>query len=156
MLKNNWIRLLIALTLPQLVGAIGSLFTLPAIPSWYASLNKPNFTPPSWLFGPAWTLLYLLMGIALYLVWGQKTKQAKTALKLFWLQLILNGLWSIVFFGLRSPLLAFIEIVALWVVLVFTTKKFYQLSQPAGLLLVPYLLWVSFAAVLNFAIVRLN
>jgi tryptophan-rich sensory protein len=142
----------------ELVGIAGTPFTLAAIPSWYSTLNKPSFAPPNWLFGPAWTLLYLLMGTAFYLIWKQgfKKKGVKTASKFFLAQLALNFIWSPVFFGLRSPQLGLITIITLWFFIALTMKKFYPLSRPAFYLLIPYLLWVSFATLLNAAIVVLN
>lgn len=142
----------------QLAGGIGSFFTTPAIPTWYADLAKPSFSPPNWLFGPVWILLYTLMGIAAYLIWKQgfNKKEIKIALAIFAIQLVLNVLWSVIFFGLRSPLFAFLEIIFLWIFVLLTLLSFYKISKPAGLLLLPYILWVSFAAILNLSIARLN
>lgn len=139
-------------------GFVGSFFTVGSIPTWYAALNKPPFNPPNWIFGPVWTTLYIMMGIAAFLVWrrGLQTKGVKTALLVFLFQLILNTLWSILFFGFRSPFLACVEVIALWLAIVFTIVLFHKVSRPAAWLLAPYLLWVSFASVLNFAIWRLN
>lgn len=142
----------------ELVGIISSFFTISAIPTWYSTLNKPLFAPPNWIFGPTWTLLYFLMGISFYFIWRQdwKKKKIKTAGIFFLMQLGLNFLWSPVFFGLRSPLLGLINIVVIWILIIITMHKFYPLSKLAFYLLVPYLLWVSFATVLNAAIVILN
>lgn len=142
----------------QLVGIIGSVFTVSSIPTWYASLNKPWFAPPNWIFGPVWTTLYLMMGISFYLVWiqGWKKQKVRTAGFYFLAQLGLNFIWSPLFFGLQSPLIALVVIVALLVLIVLTMKQFYPLSKPAFYLLVPYLLWVSFATVLNAGIWVLN
>ena len=142
----------------ELVGLLGTPFTAVAIPTWYAALNKPFFAPPNWLFGPTWTLLYFLMGVSFYLIWkqGLEKKKVKTASLFFCAQLALNFIWSPVFFGLRAPLLGLIVIVALWASIVMTMRKFYPLSRPAFYLLVPYLLWVSFATALNAAIAVLN
>jgi translocator protein len=139
-------------------GVIGSFFTTPAIPTWYAALQKPAFNPPNWLFAPVWTALYLLMGIAVFLVWrqGLHNTLAKIALGFFGGQLFLNVCWSLLFFGLRSPLLGLAEICLLWVMIVLTLRAFLKVSLPAGLLLLPYLAWVSFAAFLNWTIWRLN
>ena len=158
MLLRRIIKLVIALVICQLAGVIGSLFTAPAIGTWYAALEKPAFTPPNWIFSPVWISLYVLMGIAAFLVWnkGFSARGVKPALAFFGAQLVLNTLWSILFFGCRSPFLAFVEIVALWLAIAVTVATFYRVSKPAALLLVPYLLWVSFAAALNFAIFRLN
>lgn len=132
-------------------GIVGSFFTVSSIPTWYVTLNKPVFSPPNWIFAPVWTILYILMGISLYLVW-QKGKVPF----IFWIQLILNTVWSIVFFGMKNPALALVDIIALWIIIILTIKSFYKISKTAGYLLIPYLLWVSFAAILNLAIVILN
>jgi benzodiazapine receptor len=152
------LKLIIALVVCQLAGLAGSFFTAPAISGWYAALNKPSFTPPNWLFSPVWITLYVMMAVAAFLVWkkGFGVRGVKTALIFFCAQLILNFLWSVIFFGLRSPGLAFVEIVVLWFAIAVSIVTFYQVSKPASLLLVPYILWVSFAAVLNLAIFRLN
>lgn len=137
----------------------GSIFTpLPGSEWYYHLLNKPSWNPPDWLFPPAWSLLFLLMGIALYLVVQQRSEKTKIqgALVLFGVQLLLNLGWSAVFFGLHSPLLALVVIVALWLAIVWTIVKFRAISPLAGNLLIPYLLWVSFASFLNFTIWQLN
>ncbi len=124
---------------------------------WYQGLQKPSWNPPSWVFGPAWTLLYIMMAVAAWMVWregGWKTQ--KRALTLFLVQWLLNALWTPLFFGLHWPGLAFAEIVLLWVAIVLTLVAFWRVKKTAGLLFVPYLAWVSFAAVLNFTIWRLN
>lgn len=151
-------KLLVSVVGCELVGILGTPFTISAIPTWYSSLNKPFFAPPNWLFGPAWIVLYFLMGVAFYLIWkqGWKKKKVKTACQFFLAQLLLNFIWSPIFFGLRSPLLGLIVIVAMWAMIVLTMKKFYPLSRPAFYLLIPYLLWVTFATLLNTAIVVLN
>lgn len=151
-------KLIISIIGCQLVGILGSVFTVSAIPTWYVTVNKPFFAPPSWIFGPVWTLLYFMMGVSLYLIWkqGWQKNKVKIAIKYFLAQLALNFLWSPVFFGLRSPSLGLVVIVALWVLIVMTMKKFYPLSKLAFYLLVPYLLWVSFATLLNGGIVVLN
>ena len=142
----------------QLAGIIGSLFTAPSIPLWYANINKPSFNPPNWVFAPVWTTLYLLMGIALFLVWrkGLKEKDIKIAFAVFIFQLILNSLWSFLFFGLESPFAAFIEIIFLWIAILISIILFSRISKAAAILLIPYILWVGFASVLNFAFWRLN
>lgn len=132
-------------------GGLGSLFTFSAIPTWYATLNKPFFSPPNWLFGPVWTILYILMGVSLYLVW---TKEKVPSV--FWVQLILNALWSIIFFGLKNPTFGLIDIIALWIAIFLTIKAFYKINKLAGNLLLPYLAWVTFATILNLSIVILN
>ncbi|MDP3733203.1 MAG: TspO/MBR family protein [Candidatus Daviesbacteria bacterium] len=137
-------------------GVLGSFFTISAIPNWYTTLNKPSFSPPNWIFGPVWTALYILMGISLYLVWISKSKAKQNALNLFFVQLGLNALWSIVFFGLHSPFLALLTIVILWAMIVLTMRAFFGISKTSGRLLVPYLVWVSFAAYLSYSIWVLN
>lgn len=154
----NYIKLLVSILVCQIAGFIGSYFTAPAISGWYAELNKPFFTPPDWLFAPAWITLYFLMGVSLYIVWnkGLESRQSKIAVIIFAIQLVLNTLWSLIFFGLQAPLFAFIWIILLLVAIFATIFYFYRISRPAAYLLVPYILWVSFAAVLNFAIYYLN
>jgi benzodiazapine receptor len=151
-------KLISSIILCQLAGFIGSLFTRAAVPTWYATLSKPTFTPPSGVFGPVWTTLYLLMGISLFLVWRTDgdLQQRRKALAVFYLQLALNALWSILFFGLRSPLAGLVGIICLWTAIWLTIHLFYRISRMAVLLLAPYLLWVSFAVVLNVSIFILN
>jgi tryptophan-rich sensory protein len=155
---TNVIALIICLAIPFLAGAFGGFYTAPAIPTWYAGLAKPAFNPPGWIFGPVWSALYAAMGVSLYLVWrtGMKQPGVKRAAILFAAQMALNAAWPFLFFGLRNPGIALVEIVLLWVMIILTLVAFLRVSRPAGLLLVPYLAWVSFAAVLNFAIWRLN
>ncbi|MEO0089749.1 MAG: TspO/MBR family protein [candidate division WOR-3 bacterium] len=152
------LKLLLSILICQVAGILGSIFTTPAIPTWYLQLNKPPFTPPNWLFAPAWTTLFLLMGISLYLVWNQgwENKQVKKAILIFAIQLILNILWSFIFFTLKSLLFAFIEIIILWIAILLTIINFQKVSKPSAYLLLPYLLWVSFASVLNFSLLTLN
>lgn len=152
------IKLLTAILICQGVGFLGAFFTMPSIPTWYKSLNKPSFSPPNWIFAPVWTLLFLLMAISAYLVWNKDLKKARIreALVVFVFQLLLNFFWSIYFFGLHEPYLAFLEILALWLAILLTIMKFYKISKPASYLLIPYILWVSFAAILNLSIVLLN
>jgi tryptophan-rich sensory protein len=140
------------------VGILSVPFTLASIPTWYATLNKPPFSPPNWIFGPVWTALYFMMGISLYLVWmkGLKNKKVKIAMLFFAVQLIFNFLWSLLFFGMHSPQLALVDIFFLLIAISMTMVKFNKISKPASYLLVPYLLWVSFATVLNLSIVVLN
>lgn len=155
---NNFWKLVIAIGIPQLVGIAGSLFTIRAIPTWYAGLIQPTFAPPNWVFGPVWTLLYLFMGIAAWLIWkrGLGDSGIKRALIIFDVQLVLNALWAVIFFGLHSPGSAFIEIILLWLAILATIFLFYKISKLAMWLLVPYILWVSFAAYLNYQIWMLN
>jgi translocator protein len=156
--RNRIVKLVVSILLPQAAGAIGALCTASSIPSWYADLEKPWFNPPNWIFGPVWTILYIMMGAALYLVWrnGLADRKRKTAVALFAVQLALNLLWSILFFGMRSPLAGLVEIAFLWVFILAALMAFYRVSKSAGLLLAPYLLWVSFAAVLNYMIYIMN
>ena len=139
-------------------AAIGSAFTAPSIPAWYTSLQKPLFSPPNWIFGPVWTVLYFLMGVSLYLIWNsrKKSQEKRIGLAYFFLQLTINVLWSYVFFGLRSPFNAFILILCLWTAILFTYLHFRKVEKKAAWLLIPYLFWVSFATLLNFSIVLLN
>jgi tryptophan-rich sensory protein len=155
---KDWPKLIVSVIGCELVGILGTPFTISAIPTWYAALNKPVFAPPNWIFGPTWTLLYFLMGVSFYLIWKQgfKKKKVRTTRLYFLAQLGLNFIWSPVFFGLQAPLLGLIIIISMWVLIVMTMKKFYPLSRLAFYLLVPYLLWVSFATILNAAIVVLN
>jgi tryptophan-rich sensory protein len=139
-------------------GGIGSFFTFPSIQGWYSTLIKPFFSPPNWIFAPVWTILYILMGIAAYLVYekGFKQKKVRIALAFFDVQLFLNVLWSLLFFGMHSPLYGLLCIIALWFSIFLTMNKFYKISKTAGMLFIPYILWVSFAAILNLYIWRLN
>ena len=132
-------------------GILGSLFTVSSIPTWYQTLDKPFFSPPNWVFGPVWTILYILMGISLYLVWIKKKVPS-----VFWIQLILNATWSIVFFGLRNPSVAFVNIIALWIAIFLTIKSFSKINRLSSYLLYPYIAWVSFASILNFSIWMMN
>jgi benzodiazapine receptor len=151
------VRLLEAVSISVLAGAIGSIFTISAIPTWYAGLNKPFFSLPNWLFAPVWTVLYILMGLALYLFWQTESTQEKKSGNLFFFtQLVLNALWSIVFFGLHSPLGGVGVIVLLWVMILLTIVSFSRVSKLASYLLWPYLAWVTFASALNIAVAVLN
>jgi tryptophan-rich sensory protein len=158
MKTQDILKLLGSIGLCQLAGILGSFFTMPSIPTWYASLAKPSFTPPNWLFGPVWITLYTLMGISLYLVWqkGFKSRDSKIALSVFGIQLFLNSIWSIIFFGLQAPFYGFAVIVILWAAIVGTIVLFYRISKTAGLLLLPYIAWVTLATALNFFIWTLN
>jgi benzodiazapine receptor len=138
-------------------GAVGSLVTIPNIPSWYTTLEKPVFSPPNWVFGPVWSILYLLMGIALALIILKVSKQSKNK-AYFWfgLQLTLNALWSLVFFGLHSPWLGVAVITALIISILMTIREFHRIDKQPGWLLVPYLAWVCFAAYLTIGIAVVN
>jgi len=141
-----------------LAGVIGSSFTIKSISTWYAFLVKPFFAPPNWLFGPAWTVLYILMGISLFLVLkhGIGKVKEKIAVTFFGIQLVLNVFWSLLFFTLHNPFLAFIEIIAMWFSILLTIVMFYKISKKAAYLLIPYILWVTFASILNASIWLLN
>jgi tryptophan-rich sensory protein len=164
-----------------MAGVIGAFFTTPEINNWYKSLNKPSFNPPGWIFGPVWTTLFILMGISLFLVWEKKWEpnnkinfknkkpwnkisqkflsgswQKANIIIIFATQLLLNVLWSVIFFGMHYPGLAFFELMMLWVAILFTIINFYRVSKTAALLLIPYILWVSFASVLNYFVWILN
>ncbi len=158
MKRGNVFKVIIAIAVSELAGIIGSVFTMPAIPEWYASLIKPALAPPSWVFGPVWVSLFALMGVASFLVWqkGLEQSKVKIALSLFIVQLILNVAWSAVFFGLRDPGMAFVEIIILWIAIFAAIVAFAKVSKTAAFLLLPYLAWVSFASYLNFAIWSLN
>jgi|SRR3989344_8501694 len=160
---DNFFKLLIAIGVSLSAGAIGSVFTAPSIAGWYAEIVKPAFNPPAWVFGPVWTTLFALMGVSAWLIWKRldsrlrgNDKRIKIALGIFLGQLVLNTLWSIIFFGLNSSGGALIEIVFLWLAILATIVVFYKISKPAAWLLVPYILWVSFAMYLNYAIWTLN
>jgi benzodiazapine receptor len=152
------IRLVGSIVLCLLAGFVGSFATTRKIPGWYATIHRPSFSPPNWLFGPVWTLLYILMGIALYLVWrqGLAARGVKIALLVFSIQLVLNASWSFAFFGAESPLAGLVVIVALWAMIMATIASFAPVSRAAAALLVPYILWVSFATVLNASIYAFN
>ncbi len=138
-------------------GGLGLIFTRPAVGGWYAALNKPSFNPPNWVFGPVWTVLYVLMAIAVWMVWRvRKSRPVCLALGLFGVQLVLNAAWSLIFFGLHAPLAAMLELALLWVAVALTLVVFWRTARPAGVLLLPYMAWVSFAAVLSAAIAVLN
>lgn len=157
--RSDFLRLAACIVICQAAGAIGSVFTVTSLDSWYANLVKPSFNPPGWVFGPVWTFLYTLMGIAAWLVWKRgslSSPSVRAALSLFFLQLVLNALWSVLFFGLKSPLLALVDIVALLAAIAATIVVFRPISPAAAWLMTPYLAWVAFAAILNAAIWRLN
>lgn len=157
-LSNTW-KFIISVLICEGVGSLGAIFTTNSIPTWYATLQKPFFNPPNWLFAPAWTILFFLMGVALYYVWinyAKKKDTAKIAIKFFAIQFILNVLWSVFFFGFRSPGLGLAEILVLWIFILITLVKFYHIDKQAGYYLIPYLAWVTFAAALNFSVWYLN
>jgi tryptophan-rich sensory protein len=158
MTLKNFLKLIIAIIVSEAAGLIGSLFTRPAIATWYADLARPKLAPPNWLFAPVWTTLFVLMGVAAFLIWkkGLARREVKIALGIFIGQLVLNTLWSFIFFGLRNPGGALIEIIFLWLAILATIIAFAKISKPAAWLLAPYLLWVSFAAYLNAEIWLIN
>lgn len=151
-------KLLISIAVCEGAGLAGGIVTADAIPTWYVTLQKPSFTPPNWLFAPAWTTLYLLMAIAAFAVWrkGAGNQRAAIALSYFLAQLVLNMLWSFVFFGLKSPFAGVAVIVGLWAAILVTILKFFPVSKISGILMLPYVLWVTFAAALNISIWILN
>lgn len=156
--KVNRKALVVFIFICLLTGYFGSVFTTPSIPTWYVFLNKPFFTPPAWLFGPVWTILYILMGVSAYRIWSSKAKadQKHIALRYFFIQLAINFVWSLIFFGLKNPMLAFIDILSLLVLLTLTIDKFKKIDNLSAYLLYPYLAWGLFATALNLAIVILN
>lgn len=152
------IKLLASIAICETAGLVGSLFTAQSVNAWYKTLAKPVFTPPDWVFAPVWTLLYLMMGVSMFLVWnkGIKAPGVRDALYAFAFQLALTIVWSYEFFGLRCPVSGFFIIVILWLAIHWTIFKFIRISKTAAFLLIPYMLWVSFAAVLNGAITVMN
>lgn len=156
-IKPQILPAVLSILIAQSAGFIGSIFTAESVNSWYNTLNKPIWNPPSWVFGPIWIILYTLMGIAAYLVWQNKEKQEiKIGLYLYSIQLGLNTLWSFIFFGMRDPKLALLEIIILFIFIVGTTIAFFKVNKKAGYLMLPYIAWVAFASLLNCAIFRLN
>lgn len=151
-------KLIISILVPLLVGASAGFFTSSGVNGWYATASKPWFNPPNWIFAPVWTSLYILMGIALFLVWKAETDKniKQTAIILFAVQLALNFFWSFIFFKLQLPGWAFAEIILMWIMIFITILWFGKISSAAAWLLVPYISWVSFASILNYAIWKLN
>jgi len=178
---SNLLKLLVSIIICELAGVAGSFFTISQVNVWYKTLNKSFLNPPSWVFGPVWTILFVLMGISLYLVWSKdfvvnneiniRKKKAWNVLSqkfftghlrkaniilIFAVQLSLNIIWSIIFFGMHSPGPAFFELLTLWFAIIFTIINFYRVSKTAAVILIPYIIWVSFAAVLNYFVWILN
>jgi translocator protein len=178
---NKSIKFFSSLVICELVGFFGMIFTSPQIEGWYRNLNKPGFNPPNWIFGPVWTIIFVMMGIALYIVWDKKWQpvnkigfenskkinplsrkffsgswQKANIILIFIFQLILNILWSFLFFAMHLPNFAFFELIMLWFSIIFMIVNFYRVSKQAALLLIPYIVWVSFAGVLNYFIWILN
>jgi tryptophan-rich sensory protein len=160
--NRNWTAeigmLAVSIIIVLLIGFLGNLVTLPEITTWYVTLIKPAWTPPNWVFGPVWTTLYVLIGISLYFVWkkGLNRKDVKIAIIVFAVQLILNFLWSLIFFGYKSLLGGLIVIILLWISILLNIIVFYRISIPAGVLLIPYIIWVSIATYLNYSVYLLN
>ena len=148
------VKLLLSIILCLGIGFGSSFFTISSIQGWYSTIVKPGFLPPNWVFGPVWTILYILMGVSLFLVWA--SKKSKKNYNYFFIQLGLNFFWSFIFFGLHLPLLAFIEIIFLWISILLTILTFQKVSKSAAFLLYPYILWVSFASILNISVAILN
>ena len=155
---DDVIKLVISLIASFAAAGVGSLFTFKAIPTWYAGLKKPPYTPPNWAFGPVWTTLYILMAISVFLIWqkGLAMDGVLLAFTLFWIQLALNALWSIIFFGMRAKGGGVITIIVLWFLILATMITSFRVSGWAGALLIPYILWVSIASYLNIGIWLLN
>ena len=156
--KDDIVKLVISILIPLIAGFIGSFATFDGITNFFNVLNKPAWTPPAWAFAPIWTTLFILMGIALFLVWkkGFERQDVKIAMAIFGVQLILNILWSVIFFGLRSITGGLIEIIFLWIAILINIIVFYRISKAAGILLIPYIVWVTIASYLNYTIYLLN
>ena len=156
MTRKTWVPFVLCIGATLGAGAVGALFTVESIPTWYATLVHPGWTPPNWVFGPVWTLLYILMGVSAALVWNTRKKHRDDALLFFFAHLLVNASWSIVFFGLQDPASALIIIKFLWFLIVVLMLVFWRFSRVATYLLIPYLAWVTYAAMLNLGIVFLN
>lgn len=155
---QSYPKLAAAILLCVIFGSIGSLVTITGPGSWYSTLQKPFFAPPNWVFAPVWITLFVLMGIAFYLVWesGTEHREVKAAIGIFGVQFLLNIIWSFLFFGLKSPLLGFIDILLLWVMIVVSIWAFYRVRKSAAYFLIPYIAWVTIASALNGAIYFMN
>lgn len=157
MKHSGILTLIICLLIPLVTGSLSGLANVGSLNDWYVQLNKPSFNPPGYLFGPVWTVLYLLMGVSLYLIWKSPTgKQRTNALIIFGVQMFLNFAWSFMFFYFRQIGLALIDIIALWLMIVYMIVNFYKINKVAANIQIPYLLWVSFATILNASIWMLN
>lgn len=155
--KTNILKLIVSLALPLSLGAIAGIVTSDAIPDWYTTLNSPSFNPPNWLFGPVWSTLYVLMGISFYWVWSKPASKARNrAIVVFIAQLLLNFCWSFIFFYFHNIELALIEIIVLWISIFIMLRLFYSISPKASFINIPYLLWVTFATLLNASYYILN
>lgn len=157
-MKNTLLlKFLVSIILPLSLGAIAGIVTAQSIPEWYTTLNKPSFNPPNWIFGPVWTILYILMGISFFLIWKQEPcKERNLAILIFLFQLLLNFAWSFLFFYFKMIGFALIEIILLWINIVIMLVLFYKIKPTASYINIPYLLWVSFATVLNASYYFLN
>lgn len=156
--KFQFIPFIVCVSIPLFIGIIGGLFTMESVKTWYTTLNKPSFNPPSWVFGPVWSTLYILIGISSYLVWKKReiVSGYSLAVKIYFLQLFLNLMWSFLFFNQHQIGLALIEIIILLIVIITNAFIFYRINKTAGLLFVPYILWVSFASFLTYSIYTIN
>jgi benzodiazapine receptor len=155
--KSQIFKLLASLALPLVLGAIAGLFTAEAVPEWYETLNRPPFNPPNWLFGPVWTTLYILLGISLFLIWKQSaSKERNLAIFVFLLQQALNFGWSFIFFYFNMIGFALIEIILLWISIIIMLVLFYKIKPMAAYINIPYLIWVTFATILNASYYLLN
>ncbi len=160
-MSKNIFKFVISIIVCESVGIIGSFFTFSSVTNWFPTLVKPWFSPPSWLFGPVWIIMYFLMGLSLYIIWNSKAELSKQKYRkqffiLFGIQLILNALWSFLFFGLKNPIYGLIDILFLDIVVAMTIIYAYRVSKYAAILLAPYMVWITFATLLNFEIVLLN
>ena len=151
-------KLIISILIVFLAGSVGTIYTLKEITTWYVSLTKPGWTPPNWAFGPIWSTLYVLMGISLFLVWreGLDRKDVRIAILIFAIQLFLNVLWSLVFFGTHNIFGGLVFVIILWISILINIIVFYRVSKPAAIILIPYLIWVSIASYLNYSVFILN
>lgn len=155
-MRIDYKKLLISFVIAFLPGIIGSVFTFSKITTWYANINKPFFTPPNFIFGPVWTILYITLGISLYLIWNKVGTLKNKFILIFFVQLILNALWTILFFGFNYLLLSYVEILILIIFVIINIFTFYKISKLSSLMLLPYLIWISFASFLTLFVFLLN
>lgn len=157
MIKNKYFSLVFFILTCYFAAYVGSIATFSSVNNWYMTINKPIFSPPNWIFGPVWTTLYTLMGISMWLVNLKRNEfNTKKQTFYFFIQLLFNSLWSFLFFYLKNPLYGLIDIIILWVLILLTITSFWQVSKKAAILLIPYILWVSFAGFLNYMIWKIN
>ena len=156
--KFNFVAFIINLAIPLSIGAIGAYFTASSVDTWYRTISKPSFNPPNGIFGPVWTSLYIMIGISAYLVWQKRARieQFPRTVAIYLIQLVLNLMWSFIFFYAHELGMALIEIIMLLIVIIINARVFYKIDKTAGLLFIPYILWVSFATVLTYSIFSLN